>query len=306
MKLLQKIEQHILKTQHKDILNFLLYLKLEKRYSSHTIKNYEQDLYHFTQFIKIEAINWSHFTINECTNFLYHLENKKYAKKTIHRHISSLRSFWAYLISKNKCIRNPWKFVKASKYQRQLPYILSSNEIKKILDMLPTQKANEIRNKCICELLYSTGMRVSELTNIRMNKINWNEHEIVITGKGNKQRIVLFGKTAKLWLQTYINHARPKTTSSNNYLFLNRFKTQLTERSVQRLFNSISSSQNLTKPITPHTLRHCFATDLYEGGADIRTIQQLLGHKNINSTNLYTHLSTKHLKKIIDHHHPRA
>eukprot|EP01047_Picozoa_sp_COSAG01_P000210 COSAG01_NODE_3_length_63519_cov_1591.007663_28_plen_301_part_00 len=293
--------------QLKTIEAFLRFLKVEKHYSDHTIKGYRQDLQHFASFFHLNKQDLSHFEQRHCYQYLYHLNQQNYAKKSIARQLSSLRSFWEYLCQKGLQQQNPWKILASPKIKQQLPKVVSSKTMQNFLNALPIKTATDLRNKSICELLYSSGLRVSELCNIKINDINWSKQEILIKGKGNKERWIFYGNTAKRWLQQYLESSRCKWQKEHSvHLYLNPYGSPLSVRTIQRIIKQNSRAQELGDHITPHTLRHCFATDLYEGGADLSTVQELLGHSNLSSTQLYTHLSTKHLKKVFDKAHPRA
>ena len=175
------------------------------------------------------------------------------------------------------------------------------------LESITPLDSKSIRNRAIFELIYASGMRVSECISIKNNQINFETNELLITGKGNKERYTYFGQKANFYLTLYLHNARPVLkTNNNNHLFLNHRGNPLTSRSIQRICKSITKKLNLGNTITPHTLRHSFATDLYEGGADLRTIQILLGHENLSTTQRYTHLSTKQLQETHQKYHPRA
>ncbi|MEK9657450.1 MAG: site-specific tyrosine recombinase/integron integrase [bacterium] len=294
-------------TTIKEIERFLRFLSTEKQYSHHTIKNYQRDLYKFANHFNLQKYTLNDVKQQHCQQYIYQLEQEKYSRKSIARHLSTLRSFWSYVSSKNKEVSNPWQIMSSPRIKKQFPQILSHKDIHTFLNTLETKTPIDIRNKSICELLYSSGIRVSELCNISLEHINWQEKEIHIIGKGNKERSVLFGETTKKFLRNYIQNVRTKwAKNKQDKVFLNTYGSALSTRSVQRIIKTAAKKQNLQQHITPHTFRHCFATNLYEGGADLSIVQHLLGHENINSTQIYTHLSVKHLKKVFNNAHPRA
>ncbi len=278
-----------------EILKFLNYLKYEKNSSIHTIKNYNFDLNQFTDFIgdkKAEDI-----IPLDIRRFIIHLSEKGEKKTSIARKLSSLRSFYKYLIRVKSVKNNPAEIIPLPKLDKPLPKFLTENQVGDLLEE-KNQKRNltKIRDEAILELLYATGMRISELINITLEDIDFKREQIRLKGKGKKERIVLFGKFAQKKLALYMKE-RSKLKIKNNYLFLNRFGEKLSSRYIQKMLKKYLALSNIGSDITPHSLRHSFATHLLSRGADLRTIQELLGHSSLNTTQRYTHLN---LKQIID------
>lgn len=289
--------------------SFIDYLGIEKLYSPHTLSNYKRDILKFLTYIeKINIDSLKSITKNECKSFLYNLAEENYSQKSTARHIASLRSFWKYLLSKDQVDLNPWEFVIMPKLPKRLPSVLSVKDMSKFLESFDLSDSSGNRDQCICELIYATGLRVSELCSLNVQDIDLTEQEIMIVGKGNKERIVIFGDVAKQVLERYIDVYRLDLQKNNHdsALFLNTNGTRLTARSVQRMIKRHAFLSNLKDKVTPHTLRHSFATDLYNGGADLRTIQELLGHSSLSTTQIYTHVSTDRLFDAYKKSHPRS
>ena len=288
-----------------DFKKFIDYLKYEKNYSEYTITNYEIDLNSFISFVKQNNCkNIDYQFIRKYLNFLY--ENK-YSSKTICRHISALRTFFKYLM-KNKIINeDPMLLVSNPKVEKTLPKYLNYTDLDILLNTPNKDDILGLRNSLILELLYSTGLRVSELTNIKLKDINFNDNEIRVLGKGSKERIVLYGTVCKNLLNRYINESRVKLDKNNNeYLLLNKNGNHMTVRGIQLIVENIVKESSLKYNISPHTLRHTFATHMLDNGADLLCVKELLGHDSLSTTAIYTHISNEHLRKVYLNAHPRA
>lgn len=293
----------------KHINKFIEYLEYEKGYSKKTIINYEKDLEFFNNYLKqekitkIESIN--HNTIRK---YLTNLHDKNYKSKTIARKISTLRSFFKYNL-KNKTIKtNPMTLISNPKQEKTLPKYLKYEDLERMINSIDTSSKEGIQNKLIIELLYSTGIRVSELVNIKLKDIKIKENQITILGKGNKERIVLFGKTAKTVLEQYIKEYKEYYQGNimNEYLLINKKGKPLTTNKIELIVKKITRECSLKHNISPHTLRHTFATHMLENGADLKTVQELLGHENLKTTAIYTHVTNERLKHVFINSHPRA
>jgi integrase/recombinase XerC len=289
---------------HKE--EFLDYLKVEKNLAENTFRAYESDLNQFITF-------WHELSDDEKNNlalrqvierYLVSLFYKKMDKSSIARKFSCFKSFERFMrtqgITLNLNLKRP-------KLEKKLPMYLSVDEIFHLLDTTQDTELDTrhpIRDKAILELLYATGIRVSELINIQFKHINMHDKTIRIMGKGNKERIVLFGQKAHDKIAQYLTHERPTAHHMDEYLFLN-FRTQkLTSRSIQRIFEMFRQFLKIDRKITPHKIRHSFATHLLNQGTDLRVVQELLGHKTLNSTEIYTHVSLEELTKVVDTKHP--
>lgn len=293
---------------NKQIDKLIEYLKYEKNYSDYTINNYLIDLNQFIQFCdennvkKYNEIDYQF--IRKYLNFLY---EKKYSSKTMCRHISSLRKLFKFLEKNGIITDNPMILVSNPKIPKKLPKYLNYTDIELLLNTPNKEEVLGLRNAFVLELLYSTGIRVSELSNIKINDINFNEREIRILGKGSKERIVLFGKQCKDLLNEYINKSRNKLLKDNNeYLLLNKNGNKLSVRGIQMIVEKTLKESSIKYNISPHTLRHTFATHLLDAGADLMSVKELLGHDSLSTTSIYTHISNEKLRQVYLNSHPRA
>ena len=289
------------------INTYLNNLKQQALHSEHTLASYTLDLKKFLNFTKHTAEDLNNVNKRICRQYLYYLDQQHYEKTSIIRHISSLRSFWNYLMQKQHVKTNPWTEIALPKCPKKLPKFLSTDQMSTFLNNIDTSTPTGQRNRMICEFLYATGCRVSELVSLNINDLNLTENECRVIGKRNKQRIVIFANITTLYIQNYLKHCRPlwNKTQTNAFL-INQKGTRLTSRSIQRIIKSCSEKQHLDNKITPHTLRHSFATDMFNGGADLGTVKELLGHENIATTEIYTHISEKILIKTYNNAHPRG
>ena len=291
----------------KYINEFLKYINLEKNYSEHTILNYNEDLTEFIKFLDKECISIIDTDYKIIRNYLSYMYDKKYEVKTISRHISTLRSFYKYLLKENIISKNPMLLISNPKQEIKLPHFLYYNELEAILNIPDKSTIKGIRDSLILELLYSTGVRVSELVNIKLTDIDFSYKKIRILGKGNKERIVLYGEYLKNILDLYINECRSKIVKNNcEYLILNMQGNKLTQRGVRTIFDEILKKGEIDKHISPHVLRHTFATHMLDSGADLKSVQELLGHENLSTTQIYTHISNERLRNVYLNTHPRA
>ena len=288
--------------------NFITYIKSEKHYSDNTIISYKSDLELFYFFLKEEKIdNIKIIDYQIIRKFLNYLYDKKYTNKAIARHISSLRSFYKYLKKEKVVSDNPMVLISNPKIEKKLPKIVYSNELESILSTPDTNTTLGLRDALILELLYSTGVRVSELVNICIHDINMNKKEIRIFGKGSKERIVLFGNRCLELINTYITKSRSELNINNlDYLLLSKTGKQINQREIRYIIDDVVKKTGLKMHISPHVLRHTFATDLLNNGADLRSVQELLGHESLSTTTIYTHVSNEYLRKVYLNAHPRA
>jgi len=292
----------------KEIKKFLEVLEFEKRYSVHTILNYGEDLNSFCCFLKEENINdfkdIDYTVIRKYLNVLY---NRKYSNKTISRHISSLRSLFKYLKKVDRIDNNPMTLVSNPKIEKKLPKFVSYKELEELFNAPDTETPLGARDVFILELLYSTGIRVGELVNIKLSDIDESKREIRIIGKGNKERIVLYGERCSTLLGNYLLHFRDKLDSKKSeYLLLGIRGNKINDREVRKTIDEIVAATGLKLNLSPHVLRHTFATHMLNEGADLRSVQQLLGHESLSTTTIYTHVSNERLRNVYLHTHPRA
>lgn len=291
----------------KDVKDFITYLKVEKNYSNYTIKNYQLDIESFLDDCKENNIDYLKITYQEARSYVNRLYNEKHEKATsVSRKISSIRSFYRYLAN-NKKENYSFYLLKLPKKGKRLPKYLEYNEIDEIFDIPNLEEPLGIRNSLILEMLYATGMRVGELVSIKVNDINMNTKTIKILGKGNKERIVYFNKITEKRLKLYLKEARGNlNTKKSDYLFLNKLGGRLTPRGVEYVLDEIMKHTAITKHLTPHMLRHSFATHLLNEGCDLLSVQELLGHESLSATNIYTHITNDRIKSVYLRTHPRA
>ena len=285
----------------KELDSFCKYLE-GKCYSENTISNYRKDLNLFLNF----SNNKIDVDYSFIRTYLQYLHNKKYTNKSIARHISSLKSFYKFL-SKNEFVKdNPCLLISNPKIEKKLPNYINYNDLKVLFTIPDKNDVLGLRNLLILELLYSTGIRVSELVNIKLSDIDFNNNRIFILGKGNKERYVLYGKICSNLLKEYLEKSRNKLNKNSEYLLLNKFGNKITDRAIRMIIDDIVKKSCLKLNVSPHTLRHTFATHLLNEGADLKIVQELLGHENISTTGIYTHVSNEHLRKVYLDTHPRA
>lgn len=285
--------------------DFKLYLEIERNLSSHTITAYDKDVFHFLEWLggrPPECIN--HKDLRE---YLASLQSKNYSKTTTARKIASIRTFYRYLYRERLVEVNPADNIKGPKKNHPLPKFFSDKEMEIILTAIEAKTPSGYRNRAIVEMLYATGMRVSELCTLVFDNLNLEQNEITVFGKGGKERIVLISNRAKEYLLTYLKDIRPKFVKDDTkYIFLNAEGYRLQQQSVDNILREAAKKLKLQKPLSAHVLRHSFATRLLEKGADLRVVQELLGHASISNTQIYTHVSTQRLKTAYMKAHPRA
>lgn len=284
------------------ILEFINYIESVKHYSIKTKEAYLKDLNLFNDYI----VDNKNISYKDIRGYLEYLYQKNYSPKSIARHISSLKSFYKYL-EVNKNISNPTILVSSPKLENKLPNFLYYDELE-ILFNIPDKTTDlGFRDALILETLYSTGCRVSELVSIKIKDINFSDKKIKILGKGNKERYLVYGNYLDELLRLYLNKPYKNLNKKNNgYLFLNKDGGKLTERGVRYILNKIEKIGCINHHISPHVLRHTFATHLLDGGADLRSVQELLGHENLKTTQIYTHISNERLRRVYLESHPRS
>jgi len=282
------------------VQKFISYLDVEKNYSSHTILNYRLDLEEFFKFLEktpVEQVNYQ-----DLRRYLAQLRVKEYRPRTLSRKLSSLRSFFKFLQRENIIKENPAVLLMSPKLDKPLPKFLSEEEITKFIEMPPLDKEMGRRDRAILETLYSAGLRVGELVGLNVEHVDFISNIVKAAGKGKKERLVPIGDQALKALQNYLDTRKHKSSA----MFLNKNGTRLSDRSVRTIVNKYIRAASLNINISPHALRHSFATHLLDRGADLRSVQELLGHVNLSTTQIYTHVSTDKLKKVYDKAHPRA
>lgn len=296
---------------HKEWLLFLDYLKIERNAAKNTIDIYYHDITHFIRFMENENISMleevDHLIIR---NYLTTLYKQGLSKRSVARHISALRTFYKILMRENVVESNPFKQISLPKQEKPIPHFLYDEEMELILSTMDSDTSLGQRNIAIIELMYATGIRVSECVQLTLQDIDFDLQTILVLGKGNKERYVPFGEFAKDALSRYILNGRKdlvnKQNTSTNYIFVNAEGAPLTTRGVQYILNKIAKDIGLTVKLHPHKLRHTFATHLLNNGADLRVVQELLGHSTLSTTQIYTHVSKDRLSKVYQNAHPRA
>ncbi len=288
----------------KNIEDYELFLKTEKKLGNNTIDSYILDIIKFYEWNNNSDITYmSKKQILEYISFLRSYLNEK----SINRHISSLKGFYLYLVDNNIIRESPLEEVYSLKTKKTLPKYLSVEEVDRLLN-INLKTPFDYRNKAMLEVMYATGLRVSELVGLCFSNIDFENSLIRVNGKGKKDRIVPLGEIAQYYLKTYINDYRSKLLNKNNYdlIFLNNHGKPISRQGFNFILNNIRKEVKIDKDITPHTLRHSFATHLLERGADIRSIQEMLGHENISTTNIYTYVVNNVLRENYDTYFPRA
>lgn len=273
-----------------------------------SIESYEFDLIQFKNFIIENSINESPKKCSSSTvkRYLYkNFSNKKSRSQA--RSISALKSFFNYLLFEGEIHSSPLNDIESPKIENKLPEVLTEDEIKRLISSVNLDSEFGQRNKTIIEVLYGTGIRVSELIELKLSNIFFKENILKVTGKGNKERFVPLGKIALIEIKKYLNNRDKLKINSkfSDILFLNRYGRQLTRSMIFKVINDSSKNAEIDKKISPHTLRHSYATHLLKNGADLRTIQLILGHESITTTEIYTHLDTFHLEDVLKKYHPR-
>ena len=290
---------------------FLSYLEVERNFSKHTIRAYSSDITAFLLWLgdkSVEEIKYSQ--VKEYLLFIYKFN---YSKTTLARKISAIRTFYKYLYREKITDTNPVAGINSPKRQKKLPEVLSEQEIMQILNTVDISTPAGFRNRTILELLYATGMRISELCSLTFNNLNLENNEITVFGKGAKERIVLVSKRAKDFLSDYINTARTLVAkgfevaqSPDAPIFINNTGYKLQPQTVRTCLKKIMDNLALPKHVTPHKFRHSFATKMLDNGADLRVVQELLGHASITNTQIYTHVTSQKLQQTYQLSHPRA
>ncbi|MFA5104227.1 MAG: tyrosine recombinase XerC [Candidatus Margulisiibacteriota bacterium] len=288
---------------------FCEYLRNERNYSEHTISGYLIDLNRLALFFEEKGLSGPGiFSRYDARAFLLELEQGGLSRKSIARKISCFRSFYSYLLKKKLVKNNPWTAISLPKLAKKLPGFLYPEEIELLLESQDKKSPAGLRDNAILEMLYASGMRVSELVKLNISDVDKEDGEILVSGKGSKERIVLIGSQAITSLKDYIRYGRPRLSAKagNRAIFISRSGGRLSSRSIERMIQKYLKKCGINKKITPHSLRHSFATHMLERGADLRTVQELLGHASLSTTQIYTHITKERLKTVYEKSHPRA
>ena len=288
---------------------YINYLQAERNASPYTVRNYAIGLVNFRDFLKSEQVgSLNEVNKNILRDYMYHLMEQGFAKTTIACKLSAIRSFYRYLVREGIITTNPVANTSSPKIDRRLPSFLTKEEIIRLVEAPDLSKPPGQRDRAFLELLYAAGLRVSELANLTLEQVNLDKREVRVLGKGAKERITLMGEPAARALAMYLEQGRPKLLKQrkNNAMFLNRFGGQLTTRSVENILKRYAEQVGIVRRVHPHMVRHTFATHLLDGGADLRVVQELLGHASLSSTQIYTHVSKSQAKKVYLSAHPLA
>jgi integrase/recombinase XerD len=293
------------------IKQFQNYLKLERSLADNSIHAYLHDVVKLKQFIEISNLNISPIEVHSdhLRNFLEYINELGMTSYSQARILSGLKAFFKYLVYEDIIANDPTQLIEGPKLGRKLPDVLSYQEIERLMEAIELSTDEGMRNRAILETMYSSGLRVSELVGLKLNNIYFDIGFLRIIGKGNKERLVPIGREAMKYIKLYVDEIRihlDVKSGHENYVFLNRRGSKLTRVMIFTIIKNLARSINLEKNISPHTFRHSFATHLIEGGADLRAVQDMLGHESITTTEIYTHLDRDYLKEVIKEFHPRS
>ena len=291
---------------NKAIKEFNIYLSIERSLSKNTVEAYIRDIKNVSSFLKKNPLKVKRIDL---IKFINYLNEEKKSSRTQARILSSIKSFYNYLIFDDKIKENPSIEIYSPKLEKKFPIVLGIKEVDRIIESIDLSLDHGERNRTIVECLYSCGLRVSELINLKISEINFDDEYIKVIGKGNKQRITPINQNLIIYFKNYINEIRSKIKidkKNTDYLFINRRGKKISRVLVFNIVKEACQKAGIKKNISPHTFRHSFATHLVEGGADLRAVQEMLGHSNITTTEIYTHLDTKYLKEEMTNFHPRS
>ena len=300
--------QKCLEKSNKYLEKYLEYLKYQKNYSDYTVLSYQNDIIEYLEYLDREGLNFKDIEYSDIRFYLMYLKDEKEDNNSsIDRKLSALRGFYKYLANEKVVKSNAFSLVNGPKKEKKLPRYFEYNELEELFLVPDINEATGQRDLLLLELLYATGVRVGELVNIKVKDIDLSSKSILILGKGNKERIVTYGDYCEEALKRYLSDGYIRLNlSREEYLFLNKNGGQLTERGVRYILDQIIKKTSLNKNISPHMLRHSFATHLLNEGCDLTTVQKLLGHESIKATQIYTHVTTDRLKEVYYNSFPRA
>ncbi len=311
-KVLNRKKSNNLENVHLEIFlrEYLSSLELERNLSVNTIKSYQNDINSLISFLTEKNIKDPAEIIPQHLTYFFKLLSKlELSSRSSARYYSSIKGFFKFLFANGYLKKNPMERLSAPKINKGLPIVLNINEVEKILDCPNTSTKLGLRDKALLETFYACGLRVSELINLKAADLFLNEEIIRVFGKGSKERLIPIGSSAIKWVDEYLSKSRPllvKKTKSENYLFLNNRGTKLSRMGIWKIVNQNAEAAGIKKEVHPHTFRHSFATHLLEGGADLRAVQEMLGHADISTTQIYTHLDRDYIKQIHRDFHPRG
>jgi integrase/recombinase XerD len=291
-----------------DVRTFLSYLRVEKGLSDNTIQSYRRDMLKFVGFLDKQNLVTAKIQRQDVVNFLAMLYKRRLDSRSVARHLVTVRHFFRFALLEGFIKEDPAATIESPKFRQSLPYFLSVEEVERLLAQPDTNSAVGLRDKAIIELMYSTGIRVSELAGIRVGDLQMEAGCLRCIGKGNKERLVPVGKKALAVVEAYLKKSRPELLKDNAsaHLFLNQRGRAMDRITIWKMMGRYGRKAALRKPLKPHTLRHSFATHLLDRGADLRSVQMMLGHSDISTTQIYTHVVEERLKQVYKAHHPRA
>jgi len=289
---------------------YLAHIKLEKNLSQNTVSSYKNDLNAFISFLKDSGIDDpSDISSDHIGSFFKTLKELGLLGSSSARYFSSLKGFFLYLLKNKYIVKNPIEKITAPRISKKLPGVLDVNEVEKILSAPDANDKLGLRDKAMLELFYACGTRVSELINIKVNDLFFEDEIIRVFGKGSKERLIPVGSSAVKWVGEYLKKSRPllmKKSKSENNLFLNSRGSKLSRMGIWKIIDRYVKQAGIEKDVHPHTFRHSFATHLLEGGADLRAVQEMLGHADISTTQIYTHIDRDYIKQVHKQYHPRG
>ncbi|MEK6776794.1 MAG: site-specific tyrosine recombinase XerD [bacterium] len=291
------------------IQEFLHYIRIEKGLSGNTVAAYQGDLTHFMNFLKDQEIRESRAIDRRAVlSYLIHIKRSGLNVSTVQRRLVSIRMFFRFLIQEGRIKSDPAENIESPKKIQYLPQTLSPGEVESLLHVPDPDTPLGKRDRTMLEVLYATGLRVSELVSLKIPDINLEVGYLITMGKGGKERLVPMGDSAQAWIRDYLLHDRPRILKSrhSDFLFPNRFGKGMSRQGFFKIIKKYAIQTGIRKKISPHTLRHSFASHLLENGADLRSVQLMLGHSDISTTQIYTHVTKERLKKVFDKFHPRA
>jgi integrase/recombinase XerD len=291
-----------------DVRTFLSYLRVEKGLSDNTIQSYRRDMLKFVGFLDKQNLVTAKIQRQDVVDFLAMLYKRRLDSRSVARHLVTIRHFFRFSLLEGFIKEDPAATIESPKFRQSLPYFLSVEEVERLLAQPDTSSAIGLRDKAIIELMYSTGIRVSELAGIRVGDLQLDAGCLRCIGKGNKERLVPVGKKALAVVEAYMKKSRPELLKDNASanLFLNQRGRPMDRVIIWKMMGRYGRKAALRKPLKPHTLRHSFATHLLDRGADLRSVQMMLGHSDISTTQIYTHVVEERLKQVYKAHHPRA
>ncbi|MFY9729548.1 MAG: site-specific tyrosine recombinase XerD [Candidatus Acidiferrales bacterium] len=291
-----------------DVRTFLSYLRVEKGLSDNTIQSYRRDMLKFVGFLEKQNLDTAKIQRQDVVDFLATLYKRRLDSRSVARHLVTIRHFFRFSLLEGFIKEDPAATIESPKFRQSLPYFLSVEEVERLLKQPDTSSLIGLRDKAIIELMYSTGIRVSELAGIRVGDLQLDAGCLRCIGKGNKERLVPVGKKALAVVEAYLKKSRPELLKDNAsaHLFLNQRGRAMDRITIWKMMGRYGRKAALRKPLKPHTLRHSFATHLLDRGADLRSVQMMLGHSDISTTQIYTHVVEERLKQVYKAHHPRA